>query len=715
MNISKTSSVGSENNCKSRYVFNSIPWRNSLSDSFYGLLVGAAVFSLATCSFTILLNAVVMVAVKTKRRLQRNANILLACLALTDLMVGLVVQPLHITKTIFLLQGKEFHELCDIDLAFTVSYLTFVVATACHLVLISGERYLAIKHTFIHFEVITKTRLMISSTVAWIAALTFFPIVSYLPIYLFVSQGTILFLIVFFQILVYKEAHRHEKQILSQQVSLEARAKFNQEKKALKLTTIILVAIILCFTLPSIFALITQKLFKEKFTPEVKALVLHLGRLPVILNSVLNPVIYSVRKREFRVAFIELLLRKTFQEADEFDKRLFGSPNNVVRLQLQRGQEGEGTERNGAERNVAQANVNREDNPEVFASGANLDENNTVARQNKPGSSSTHNIASEKTQEEIRNSDDRNVAKAIDNHEDYPEVFASGANFDDNNTVAKEKKPGSSSVHNSISEFKTQEDYGLRGNSEDNNVAEAIDNHEDFSEVLACGANLADHNTVARQYKPGSSSSHSSTSEKTQEDYGKRRNSDHGKKQQEDDPEVLASCANLDDNNTVSRQNKPVSSNAHNSTSKKTQKDHGTFHGERRNSKDRNVAQAIDSHEDNPEVLASGANLDDNNTVAKENKPCFSSAHNSTSEKTQEDHDERRNSDHGKKQQEHDPEVLAPGVSFERESTDPTPNESLSSNESIRDEETQLQIRVDEFGEPLDIETVEELTYDTYF
>ena len=41
-----------------------------------------------------------MVAVKTKRRLQTHPNILLACLALGDLMVGFVAQPLHITKII---------------------------------------------------------------------------------------------------------------------------------------------------------------------------------------------------------------------------------------------------------------------------------------------------------------------------------------------------------------------------------------------------------------------------------------------------------------------------------------------------------------------------------------------------------------------------------------------------------------------------------------
>jgi len=45
---------------------------------------------------TIFLNAVVIFAVATRSRLQSNSSILLACLAGTDLMSGLVVQPLTI-------------------------------------------------------------------------------------------------------------------------------------------------------------------------------------------------------------------------------------------------------------------------------------------------------------------------------------------------------------------------------------------------------------------------------------------------------------------------------------------------------------------------------------------------------------------------------------------------------------------------------------------
>ncbi len=198
MNFSQSSSIESENDCKS-FFFETVPLRYSAADSFYGLLVATAVLSLTACPFTILLNALVMVAVKTKRRLQTHPNIMLACLALTDLMVGLIVQPLYITKTILLLQGKDFNELCDIDFAFTISFFMLVHTTTCQLVLVSGERYLAIKHTFTHANVVTKARLIVSTAVAWIAAALFFLVISYLTVFIVVWPATTFSLIVLLQ------------------------------------------------------------------------------------------------------------------------------------------------------------------------------------------------------------------------------------------------------------------------------------------------------------------------------------------------------------------------------------------------------------------------------------------------------------------------------------------------------------------------------------
>ena len=120
-------------------------------------------------------------------------------------------------------------------MSFVISFFTSLF----HLVLICGERYLAIKHTFTHANVVTKARLLISSTVAWIAAVIFLLVASYSVVVAFVFKAATFSSIVLLHTLVYKEARRQVKQILSQQVSVQARAKFEKDIKALKLNTII--------------------------------------------------------------------------------------------------------------------------------------------------------------------------------------------------------------------------------------------------------------------------------------------------------------------------------------------------------------------------------------------------------------------------------------------------------------------------------------------
>jgi len=49
-----------------------------------------------------------------------------------------------------------------------------------------------------------------------------------------------------------------------------------------------------------------------------------------VLNSLFNPLIYAVRIRYFRVAFIQLLLRKTFAQAEQSERNAFGRKQSGV-------------------------------------------------------------------------------------------------------------------------------------------------------------------------------------------------------------------------------------------------------------------------------------------------------------------------------------------------------------------------------------------------
>ena len=97
-----------------------------------------------TCPFTVLLNVLVIMAVKRRPRLQTNANILLICLAVTDALTGLTSQPSFIlwktfqlhSMTNFVNKMEIFHNFCIV---------TLLVCSCLHLMLVTCERLIAIK------------------------------------------------------------------------------------------------------------------------------------------------------------------------------------------------------------------------------------------------------------------------------------------------------------------------------------------------------------------------------------------------------------------------------------------------------------------------------------------------------------------------------------------------------------------------------------------
>ena len=85
-----------------------------------------------TCPFTVLLNVLVIMAVKRRPRLQTNANILLVCLAVTDALTGLTSQPSFILLKTFQLHRTTNGATLRIFHFFLFVYFQFVrVSTWC--------------------------------------------------------------------------------------------------------------------------------------------------------------------------------------------------------------------------------------------------------------------------------------------------------------------------------------------------------------------------------------------------------------------------------------------------------------------------------------------------------------------------------------------------------------------------------------------------------
>ena len=314
-----------------------------ISPDLQGVFTIRLVVNALTCPLIILLNILVMVAVKTKRQLRTKSNVALACLATTDLVIGLVVQPLHITCGIILFQGETdvFCRLKEIVLDITAKC---VLASVYHLLLMSAERYVAVKHPFAHESNVSECRIIIASGLAWILAILlptqnlWFTNSRLLTI---LAGSIILFFyfpaMVYFNVAVYKEVRRNEKQIAAYQVSLEAKKKLLNNKKAFYTTTIVVLAIFLCYVPVNIcFAIIN--LLKDRIPVNVGHIALYIVTFLTVLNSLINPLIYVVRMRYFRVAFIQLLSRKTIAQAEELERKIFGPRQIGVVANVEQGQ-----------------------------------------------------------------------------------------------------------------------------------------------------------------------------------------------------------------------------------------------------------------------------------------------------------------------------------------------------------------------------------------
>ena len=292
----------------------------SISSGVHVVLIVRIVVNALTCPVICLLNILVMVAVKTKRQLRTKSNIALACLSTTDLIVGLVIQPLHITATSLFLKGELMF--CTITgISKTITF-TCILASLHHLVLMSAERYVAIKLPFAYEAVVTEVRIILASSLAWAAAIIF-TVENLLPtVVVAVSESLLLVFPIYFNVSVYKEVCRNKKQIAANQVSLEDKEKLLNKRKAFYTTVIVLLVILLCY-IPVNICLIILLSFKKRIPPNITVNTSFLLDLLPVLNSLFNPLIYAFRIRYFRVSFIQLLSRKSISEAEEFEKKIF--------------------------------------------------------------------------------------------------------------------------------------------------------------------------------------------------------------------------------------------------------------------------------------------------------------------------------------------------------------------------------------------------------
>ena len=262
-------------------------------------------YILATLPVIILMNALVIIAIKTRRRLQSIYNILLACLAGTDLAVGLVSQPLFIAQEIFFLSGASVEDYCHFYRKTVFLCLFPSIESLLILALLSMERYIAMKFSLRYASLMTTPRLTgavlcswiisVISVILWLIPVTY----SFAVVFVYVTVIPAISIIVFCHTTVYLVSRRNVRRIRTEQIPSETKTKFVEERKALKTTSIIIVFVFLSFVPSLLYGMFSRDIRQTNLRPLVLSCIL--------LNSLLNPVIHCWRNKDLRKVMMELL------------------------------------------------------------------------------------------------------------------------------------------------------------------------------------------------------------------------------------------------------------------------------------------------------------------------------------------------------------------------------------------------------------------------
>lgn len=278
--------------------------------------IATYVVSCVACPLTIVLNMLIIVVVVKKKTLQSNYNILLCNMAVTDLLVGAVVQPLAIVSWAFFFQGHGVH--CTIETINTVILVGTCTCSVYHLTAIAWQRYVRTSLDLINNPTnVSRRRIKVLIFVAWLTAListipsvmvvkgVYLQYSVYLDSLVFVTIVICWILVVYYYVSIYVKTRKINFHPSDQTVSQAAKAKM---ERRIALTSGLLTLMVFLFYSPNlVFVLCYVNPIFCKSSYLLWALTL------ITLNSLANPILYCYRNRQLRQAALELLGRETWE------------------------------------------------------------------------------------------------------------------------------------------------------------------------------------------------------------------------------------------------------------------------------------------------------------------------------------------------------------------------------------------------------------------
>ena len=284
-----------------------------------------AVLSCVSGFVAIVGNAVVLVAIYRTKALHTISNFFIASLAVADMVVGILLNPLLSAKTVIFsyrnpdlqIRGSVFDKVEDF------AWIQAVVATTFGLTAISVDRYIAVNFGLRYEALSTPKHCALATASVWITSLVFASVRLFIDnrdhlSILWVVMGIItcilpFIIITFCYVQIFKAAKRQVQKI-NQVNSLTRPDGFRRKNTQVShtrtaYTVAIVIVLFIVLWAPSLITAVVQVSLAGSQMPKNRVIFTKLERVAwpwvcfvAYLSSAVNPWIYSIRSRQFRLA-----------------------------------------------------------------------------------------------------------------------------------------------------------------------------------------------------------------------------------------------------------------------------------------------------------------------------------------------------------------------------------------------------------------------------
>ena len=250
-------------------------------------------------------NSLVLAAISRTPSLRSPSTVFLCGLAVSDLLVGLLVQPVYIayqiTPGLYRAASTLFGIACGVSL--------------CTMTAISLDRFLALHYHMRYSNMMTDKRALYSLAGIWFICIAVSGLSLWMksPAALAVGVAICFFISSFSYIKMYQIVRRHQLQILAQQQTVqnaEQNLDIVRSKKSAINSFIYYICMIMCYSPMFIF------MIAHAISPTLRSKKFSLASTIVFMNSSVNPILYCWRLRELRTAVLKTL-RKTLRQQSE--------------------------------------------------------------------------------------------------------------------------------------------------------------------------------------------------------------------------------------------------------------------------------------------------------------------------------------------------------------------------------------------------------------